>query len=214
MTHTIAIVGGTGDLGEGLATRLAKTHEVLIGSRDAAKAQAAAAAIRDATGVTVTGTTNEDATRVCDIAIMAIPDLPSNEMLESLKPNLSDKLVISPIVPMRMLNGYFEQTMLSGSAAERLGSSLPRSRVAGAFHTVPAKKLLRTELALDFDVPVTADTREIYEQTAEIISATSNLRPLYAGPLSTSGMIEAITPLLLNVARLNKIRSPSIKIVA
>jgi NADPH-dependent F420 reductase len=213
MTHSIAIVGGTGDLGRGLAARLAGTHDVLIGSRDAAKAEAAAAAIRGAAGASVSGTTNEDATRICDTAILAIPDLPSDDMLESLKRNLSDKLVISPIVPMRVRGGYFEQTMPSGSAAERLASVL-RSRVAGAFHTVPAEKLLRTGLALDFDVPVTADTRDVYEETAAIVSTVSNLRPLYAGPLSTSRMIEAITPMLLNIGRLNKIRSPSIKIVA
>jgi 8-hydroxy-5-deazaflavin:NADPH oxidoreductase len=208
----IAIVGGTGDLGLGLAARLARNHSVTIGSRDASRASEAAARASSLSGAKVVGKANEEATRECEIAILAIPDLPSDDMLLSLKPNLTGKLVISPIVPMEFKGGFFSYTLHSGSATEKVASIL-NTRVAGAFHNVPAAKLLQVEQELEYDVVVTAESREVYEEAARVVSGTSRLRPLYGGPLSESRIIEAMTPVLLNVGKLNKIRTPSIRVV-
>ena len=134
-------------------------------------------------------------------------------MLLSLKPNLDGKLVISPIVPMEVKDGQFVQSMQTGSAVEKVASVLRGSRVAGAFHTVPAARLLEAGRVLDYDVLVTARTREVFQEVAEIASSIEHLRPLYAGPLQNSRMLEGFTPTLLNVGKLNKMRSPSLKVV-
>ncbi len=208
----IAIIGGTGDLGLGLAARLSRSFQVTIGSRDATKALAAASKVSGLSGTTVLGEENGSAASGSEIAILAVPDLPSDDLLASLKPHLAGKLVISPIVPMVFRDGLFGPSLESGSAAEKVASLLG-TRVAGAFHTVPAARLLEVDKELDYDVLVTAETREVFAETAEVVSGVPKLRPLYAGPLRNSRMVEGITPSLLNVGKLNKIRSPSIRVV-
>jgi NADPH-dependent F420 reductase len=212
MTKKIAVVGGTGDLGLGLASRLARSYEVIIGSRDASRAAEAASKASALSGVAVTGTTNAQATALADVAILAIPDLPSDEALLSLKPNLTGKLVISPIVPMEFRDGLFFPLLASGSAAEKVASIL-QTRVAGAFHNVPAARLMEVDKVLDYDVLVAAETKDIFAEASEIISSIARLRPLYSGPLLNSRTMELLTPTLLNVGKLNKLRTPSVKVV-
>ncbi|MDA4118408.1 MAG: NADPH-dependent F420 reductase [Thaumarchaeota archaeon] len=210
---SIAVIGGTGGLGLGLAARLAKSWAVTIGSREEARAAAAALRIASTSGGTVEGKANEEAARSCDIAIFAVPDLPPGELFASLAPGLEGKLVISPIVPLKFKDGVFTVPFSEESATERVAKSLPGSHVAGAFHTVPAPKLADLHEGLDYDVLVTAESREVFEQAAQVVSSVGRLRPFYAGPLRTSRMVEAFTPTLLNVSRLNKLDNPSIKIV-
>ena len=178
-----------------------------------AKAASAAAKASAVARVRVEGTTNGEAASACDIAILAVPDLPSAELLASLAQALKDKLVISPIVPMVFKDGVFSIALSGESAAERVARSLPASRIAGAFHTVPAARLAQLSEELAYDVLVTADSREVYDQAARVVSSVGKLRPFYAGPLTASRMVEAITPALLNVSKLNKLRSPSIRLV-
>jgi NADPH-dependent F420 reductase len=212
MTTTIALVGGTGDLGLGLACRFAKNYRVVIGSRDAARATEAAKKVSGLVGATVVGMTNSDAAGVSDVVVLTIPDLPSDEMLLSVRPAVAGKLVVSPIVPMEFRDGLFSPTLSSGSAAEKV-ASLVGTRVAAAFHNVPAARLLEPEIPLDYDVLVAAETREVFTETAALVSSIQTLRPLYAGPLRVSRAIEWLTPTLLNVGRLNKIKTPSVKVV-
>ncbi len=210
----VAIIGGTGDLGFGLAVRLAKAYSVTIGSRDVPRASAAAAKASTVARVRIEAKANHEAAEACDIAILAVPDLPSADLLASMAPNLMEKLVISPIVPMVFSGGVFSVTSVSGeSATERVAKLLPMAKVAGAFHTVPAAKLARLEEELDYDVLVTAESKETYDQAARVVSSVGKLRPLYAGPLLVSRMVEAITPALVNVEKFSKLRSPSIKVV-
>lgn len=208
----VALIGGTGDLGLGLACRLAGSYEVIIGSRDAGRAVEAAAKVSSMSGTTVTGKTNADAAAACDAAILTIPDLPSNDALLSLKPSLRGKLVVSPIVPMEFRDGLFYPKLLSGSAAETVASVL-ETRVASAFQNVPAARLMELRAVLDYDVMVAADTRDAFVEASELISCIPKLRPLYAGPLSNSRTLESLTPTLLNVGKLNKIKTPSIRVV-
>jgi hypothetical protein len=208
----VAIVGGTGDLGMGLGARLAKDSQVVLGSRDRSRATDAASRVTALSGSHVEGRSNEEAASWCEVAILAIPELPSDETLLSLKPALGGKLVISPIVPMTIRDGLFFPSLESGSAAERVASVL-QTRVASAFHAVPAAKLLKVKSALDCDVLVAAETTEVFAEAAALVSSIDGLRPLYAGPLRVSRMLEAMTPALLNVGKLNKIKSPSIRVV-
>ena len=207
------MIGGTGELGRGLATRFSgPENQIAIGSRDPAKARDAASRVVVAPGGTVEGRGNEDAASWCEVAVLTIPDLPSDETLLSLKSSLAGKLVISPIVPMKFIDGLFFPALSSESAAERVASVL-QTKVAAAFHTLSGPRLLRPNKALNSDVLVAADSVEIYSEVAAIVSKVNGLRPLYAGPLRNARMLEMLTPMLLNVGKLNKILSPSIKVL-
>jgi NADPH-dependent F420 reductase len=214
----LSIIGGTGDLGFGLAVRLASSYRVTLGSRETVRAAEAAERATTLAGVPIEGRSNEDAASGCDIAILAVPDVPPAGVLSSMVESLSGKLVISPIVPMVVEAGVFLLSRPSApvdeSAAERVAKALPTSRVAGAFHTVPAARMAKLgEEALAYDVLVTADSRAVYEEASRVVSSVGRLRPFYAGPLKVTRLIEGITPALLNVAKLNKLRSPSIRLV-
>ena len=209
----VGIVGGTGPLGRGLAARLSHSYEVLIGSREEAKAEGAAEEVSRLTGRKVRGATNLEAARACDSAILALPDLAASELIQEMKKELGGKLVISPIVPMRIEDGLFTYSPGDGSAAESVASILDRSRVAAAFHTVPAPKLLAIGEKLEYTIPVAAERRETFKEVATLVSSIQDLKPLYAGPLSSARTIEALTPLLLNIGRLSGTRNLSIRII-
>jgi NADPH-dependent F420 reductase len=209
----IGIVGGTGDLGRGLAVRLSKRHDVVIGSRDATRATEAASEIAAASGGRVSGASNEEVVRVCGLAILAVPDLPGAEYLRTLQGPLAGKLVVSPIVPMKFENGVFSYTRDGGSAAEEVAAVLAQSRVAAAFHTVPARRMAQPDERLDCDVLVAADGKETYAETAELISTIEGLRPLRAGNLHAARYVERLTPLLLNIGRMNHLKEPSLRVV-
>jgi hypothetical protein len=203
----IAIIGGTGSIGSGLGERLARNHEVIIGSRDPAKARAAAAKIRGARGENYS-----TAARECDSAIVTIPFSAIGSM-SSLADDLSGKLVISVINPMRSENGMLSYGLESGSAAQMLADALPKSRVATAFNNIPAAFFKKRETSR-LDVLVAADLVGTFEEAAGIVKSIPNLRPLYAGPLSEAQVVERITPLMLNLAKRNGMGSLSTRFVS
>ncbi len=201
----IAIVGGTGKLGTGLAEQLSKKYEVHIGSRDPAKAEAAAksAGVKGGESHAVAG--------LCDAAILTIP-YEAVGPLVSFEAELAGKLVISPVVPMKKEGATFYYLEVKGSAAQQVAAALKRSRVAAALHTLPARFLKNPE-KLNVDVAVAADDKKTFEEAAEIVRSIGRLRPLYLGPLSSASAIERVTPLLLNLASLNGLKTPSVKFV-
>lgn len=209
----VAVIGGTGNLGYGLAVRLAKPYWVKVASRDPQKAAVAADKAAQQAGVKVESGDNVEAATWCDIAILSVPDLPSSDFLASLAPGLLEKLVISPIVPMTVKGGVFSISIAGESAAERVAKALPAAKVASAFQTVPSPMLAKLDEPLDYDVLVTADSKDVYLETAKVVSSIGKLRPLYAGPLTVSRQVESITPAILNAMRFNKLNSPSIKLV-
>jgi NADPH-dependent F420 reductase len=192
----IAIIGGTGSMGSGLANQLAKSHEVIIGSRDPAKARAAAAGIKGASGADYS-----TAAWKCDVAIFAIPFF-AMDSVPSLADELAGKLVISIINPLKLEAGMLSYGLETGSAAEMLAAKLPKSRVATAFNNITAGFFKKPEISR-LDVVVAADSKETFEEVAKIVKSIPGLRPLYAGPLSEAQAVERITPLLLNLAKKN-----------
>jgi len=192
----IAIIGGTGSMGRGLSEQLVKTHEVIIGSRDLGKARAAAAAIDG-----VRGSDYSTAARECDSAIVAIP-FAAIQSMAPLSNELSGKLVMSIINPMKFRNGMFQYGLEKGSAAETLAASLPKSRVATAFNNITSGFFGKKDTPR-LDVIVAADSKATFDEVASIVKSIPNLRPLYAGALSEAQAVERITPLMLNLARLN-----------
>lgn len=203
----IAIIGGTGSMGSGLGEQLARSHEVIIGSRDPAKAKAVAARIKGARGADYS-----TAARECDSAIVAIP-FSAIDSMSSFANELSGKLVISVINPMKFENGTLSYGLARGSAAETLADKLPKSRVATAFNNISAAFFKKPKISR-LDVVVAADSKETYDEAARIVKSIPNLRPLYAGPLSEAQVVERITPLILNLAKRNGTGSLSTRFVS
>jgi len=219
----VAILGGTGDLGKGLALRLAESFEVIIGSRDAEKANMIAeqykAEFREKMSVTpkIIGMQNKDAARAGDYIIISIPHEFLQQFLDDLAIE-STRTIIVPVVPMKKSKEGFSYVPyeVEGrqlSAAELVSLKTGSQNVTSAFHTVPAVKLADLSQPLDYDVMVAADSRQSYESAAQVISSIKGLRPIYAGRLYLSRYLESLTPLLLNVAINNRLHAPSIKIV-
>jgi 8-hydroxy-5-deazaflavin:NADPH oxidoreductase len=202
----VAIIGGTGRLGMRLAAQLSKKLEVQIGSRERAKAEKAAAGIPGVIGAEeLTVASN------CDAAVLAIP-YQAVAGLGALEAALADKLVISPVVPVKEVDGTFYYGLETGSAAEEVAARLGRSRVAAALHTVPSRFLVKGAKEV-IDIPVAADDRRTFEEAVTIISCLDGVRPLYVGPLKVASTIERLTPLLLNLAKLNGLKTPSVRFV-
>ena len=210
----IALIGGTGTFGRGMALRLAANNDVLIGSRDAAKAMTRALELSKLSYRTISGDSNAAVSGQCDAAILAVPETLDAGFLEEMARPLAGKLVISPIVPIAVNQRRFVHALAEGSAAEKVASVLNQSRVAAALHTLPAATLTDGAKKIDFDVLVCANSQEIYSECARIISSMDGLRPLFAGTLSDARGIESLTPLILNVSKLNHLKNLSIKFVA
>lgn len=203
----IAILGGTGKMGAGVAKHLSKKNEVIIGSRDRERAALAAREIPGASGAGYL-----EASRESDAAIFAIP-YAAIGVASDLAGALSGKLAISMMNPMKSEGGLLRFALEHGSAAQELAKLLPGSRVATAFNNIPAL-FLNSEVVPRLDVLVAADEEETFKETAAIVSSIENMRPLYLGPLSEAGMVERVTSLVLNLAKLNKTGSLSTRFVS
>lgn len=209
----VALIGGTGTFGRGLALRLAANNDVLIGSRDATRAMNKALELSKLSNKRISGDSNAVVARQCDAAILAVPETLDPGFLEEIARPLSGKLVISPIVPIGMIQGRFVHALAKGSAAEMVASVLTESRVAAALHTLPAPTLADGARRIDFDVLICANNHEIYSECAKAIASMDGIRPLYVGTLSDARGLESLTPLILNVAKLNHLKNLSIKFV-
>ena len=214
----IALVGGTGGIGTGFAVRWGQKHEIIIGSRNVDKARESAAAVLQLLGEVgnVQGTDNASAIAAADVVVLCVP----YEHLASVTAGLSDayksQLVISPVVPM-IYNGKFFQyhPPTEGSAALQARSLLPKGvRVVSAFHTICAAALQDIDRVMKADAFICGDDAEDIDITAQLAGEIKSLRPLNAGPLAVSSMVESLTPFLLNVARKNKIKDAGIAVVS
>src|SRR5581483_7843074 len=155
----IGILGGTGDQGRGLARRFAMAgNRVIIGSRSAERARAAATEI----GHGVQGMTNQDTVGDAQIVIAAVPWEGHAELLAALAPQLAGKVVVDCVNPLGFdSRGAYSLSVAEGSAAQQAAALLPHSTVVAAFHHVSAKLLLDPEVdAVDLDVLVLGDDRE------------------------------------------------------
>ncbi len=189
----IAVFGGTGSMGHSLSVHLARRNEVIVASRDAARATVAARGVKGANG-----SGYREAGERCEAAIVAIP-FGAISLLSPLRGTLAGKLVLSAVNPMKVVRGAFAYGLESGSAAESLASLLPESRLATAFNNIPASCIGRARTR-PLDVLVAADERETFNAAAGVVLSIPGLRPRYAGPLSEAGTVERITPLILNLA--------------
>ena len=192
----VAVIGGTGAMGRAIARHLAKENEVIIGSRDASRAREAAAGIRGAGWGDY-----QTAAKQADATVFAIP-YSAIGYAKGLAGELSGKLVISMINPLDYQGGVFRLSNKEGSAAEELKGLLAGSRVATAFNNVPAG-YLTADVVPPVDILVAADSKETYEAAANVVRGIREMRPLYAGPLDQARVVESVTALVLNLAKLN-----------
>jgi 8-hydroxy-5-deazaflavin:NADPH oxidoreductase len=203
----VGIIGGTGAMGSELAKQLSKKHEVRIGSRDVARARASAARI---TGVE--GDDNDAVARWCEVAIVAVP-FSSVGTLKEFAEDLSGKLVVSIINPLKKEGTVLQYASKGLSAAEQVAEALPRCPVSTAFNNVPTA-FIRRPPEQGLDILVAADSKEAYEATAGLVRSIQGLRPLYVGPLSQAESVERITVMVLNAAMLNGVGTLSTKFVS
>jgi 8-hydroxy-5-deazaflavin:NADPH oxidoreductase len=203
----IGVLGGTGDQGRGLARRFALAgHRVIIGSRDAGRAAAAAAGLGSEL---ISGTVNAEAAAQADVVIAAIPWDGHKDLLAALAAQLAGKIVIDCVNPMGFDGkGAYPLPVPEGSAAQQAAAVLPDSTVVGAFHHVSAELLLAPEIGLlDLDVLVLGDDRQATDLVSALASRIPAIRGIYAGRLRNCGQVEALTANLVSINRRYKVHA-------
>ena len=195
MSKTIAILGGTGDLGTGLARRWAKAgHRVIIGSRAAEKAQEAAALVEGAEGMD-----NLSAATVADIVAITVPYENQLRTLEAVREALKGKILIDTTVPLMPPKVGTVQLPEGGSAAVNAQKLLEEAIVVSAFQNVAADKLQSGE-DLDCDVLVAGDKLAAREEVIKLVE-DAGLKGWHAGPLANSAAAEALTSVIIQINR-------------
>lgn len=203
---TIAVLGGTGDQGRGLARRFALAgHTVYIGSRSAERAAKAANDLveGESSQVRVHGLDNAEAAAQGDIVIVAVPWDGHRELLVALADKLAGKIVVDCVNPLGFdKKGPFALDVPEGSAAQQAAEVLPGSRVTAAFHHVSAKLLLDPEVAeIDLDVLVLGEDREATDVVRALADSIPGARGVFGGRLRNAHQVEALTANLIAVNR-------------
>jgi len=195
--NSIALIGGTGALGAAIARRLAKANEsVILGSRDPAKAAAAAAALQAEVGRPVQGLGNAEAAAAATIVIVTVPFSSQEPTLAEIAPACRGKIVVDTTVPLMPPKVMRVQLPAEGSAAVRAQRLLGEGvTVVSAFHNVAAHKLA-TDAVVECDVLVFGDERAAREQVLRLVSQCG-LRGLHGGALVNSAAAEALTSVLI-----------------
>ena len=201
----IPVIGGTGALGSGLAKRWAAGGaKVIIGSRDAGRAAEAAARVADESGGSVEGMTNEDAAKAAEIVFLTIPFRNQSEYLTNLKGSLeAGQILVDCSVPLAAaISGKATRTIgiWQGSAAQQAQEMVPEGvTVVSALHTVSAPGLADLSHRIDEDVPVCGDRKADKARVAQLIARIDGLRPINAGALEISRIVEQLTALMISV---------------
>jgi 8-hydroxy-5-deazaflavin:NADPH oxidoreductase len=206
LSEPIAIIGGTGALGFGLALRWGRAGvPVVIGSRDAARAAEAVDRVRAAVpDAQLEGYENAEAATKAEVVLLTVPFRSQSETLTNLKPVLTPhQLVVDATVPLAAaVSGRATRTLgvWQGSAAQQAQEMVPEGvRVVSALHTVSAATCGDLRHALDEDVLVCGDHREDKERVMGLIDRIDGLRCVDAGRLETARIAESLTALLISI---------------
>jgi len=206
----IAVVGGTGPQGRGLAYRFAVAgHRVVLGSRDAARAQEKAGEINaKLDAATVTGAENADAIAQSDVVLLAVPWDGHADLVAGLGEALAGKVVISCVNPLGFDSAGPYGLVLAESAAEEAQRLVPTARVVGAFHHVAALSLWKTPEPLSHeDVLVCGDDEEAKRTIMELAAAVTGKSGIDAGALRLARQLEPLTAVLISMNKRYKTRS-------
>jgi 8-hydroxy-5-deazaflavin:NADPH oxidoreductase len=210
----VAIIGGTGALGFGLALRLATAGTpVVIGSRDAARAEEAAGKLADRVdGADVRGLDNADAARAAQVLFLCVPFRNQSETLTNLKDVLQEgQLLVDATVPLAAAVSGKATRLLGvwqGSAAQQAAEMAPDGvRVVSGLHSVSAALLGDLEHELDEDVLLAGDQKADKQAVAEVVERIPGLRCVDCGRLEMARILESLTPLIIGINVRHKTRA-------
>lgn len=208
---TIAIIGGTGPQGRGLAYRFAKGgHDVIVGSRSEDRATAAADEL-DARLIagSVRAASNAKAAEVADLVLLAVPFSGHDDLVAKLAPQLAGKIVVSCVNPLGFdKRGPYGLDLGPTSAAETAQALLPDSRVVGAFHHLSAVTLINDLERLDHeDVLVCGDDGDAKQQVIELAATVTGRPGIDAGALRLARQLEPLTAVLISINKKYRARS-------
>jgi len=221
----IGIIGGTGGMGKGFALRWSQNNDVIIGSRDAARAAESAVEYtnlaKEAFGEikgSISGNDNVSVAKESDVLILSIPYENIDTVCSGILSQVKDTcVVVSPIVPMTKTDVGFECVSIKENKPFSYKLVLEhmknKSKLVSAFHVISEKKLVNPTLELDYDIFVCGDDDESIQVVNRLIGEIAGLRSIYLGPIELSYLAEMSTPLLLNAMIRNKIKNPGIKII-
>ena len=212
--HTIAILGGTGDLGTGLAIRWSKAgHKIVIGSRTQEKADAAVAALKAISPDTpADAMENPAAAAAGDIVVLTVPFEHQLSTLESVQAALSGKILIDVSVPLVPPKVGTVQLPAEGSAGKRAQDFLgDEVAVVSAFQNVAAH-LLQKDVKIECDVLVAGNKKAARETVIELIEQ-AGMNGWHAGPIENAAAAEALTSILIQINRRHDISHSGIRIV-
>lgn len=212
--ETIAILGGTGDLGTGLAIRWAKAgHAIIIGSRTQEKADAAVAELKKISPQTpARAMVNSAAAAAGDIVVLTVPFEHQLSTLESVRSGLEGKILIDVTVPLIPPKVGTVQLPPEGSAGKRAQNYLGDGvKVVTAFQNVAAH-LLQQDVKIECDVLVAGNSKEARDKVVELVEI-AGMTGWHAGPIENSAAAEALTSILIQINRRHSISHSGIKIV-
>lgn len=210
--RSVAMLGGTGPQGRGLARRFAAAGvPVVIGSRSADRARETAGELAHSLAQSsaqtssgaVSGADNATAADQGDLVVVAVPWEGHDDLLRPLSDALAGKVVVDCVNPLGFdKQGAYPLPVEEGSAVQQAAALLPRSRVVGAFHHVSAVLLEDPGLALvDTDVLVLGDDREATDLVQRLAGLIPGMRGVYAGRLRNAHQVEALTANLIAINR-------------
>lgn len=196
---TVAVLGGSGAEGSGLALRIAHAgYPVIIGSRDAARAAEAARELSEhAKGAKISGTDNLSAARQAELAILTVPWAAQLSTLESVKDGLSGKILVDvtvPLVPPKVNRVQLPPEQSAAVAAQKLLGD--KVRVVSAFQNVSAHQLKHLDHEVNCDVLVCGDDKDAREVVVQL-AKDAGMRAFHAGSLANSAASEALTSVLI-----------------
>jgi NADPH-dependent F420 reductase len=211
----VGIVGGTGDIGEGMALRISQVHEVILGSRELERACATSESCHlalEGKGLPCicSGVTNQEAVDRAEVVILALPFQHVAVTLSSLM-GFDGKVVISPINPLGKKEHFFFAPPPEGSAALLVRRLLPGAKVCTAFNNIAAGSWKSLDTSFAHSVAICGDEPDGKRVVLGLVGSIPGLDGFDAGPLDVSPMVEAITPLLLNIGKYQKIRDVGIQ---
>lgn len=209
----IGLLGGTGDIGEGLALRWAyhTDHDVIIGSRDLDKARKSAADYEETlrvhdTPASIVGLTNAEATAHADVVVCCVPAYYLTDTIKSVSNALeAGDILVSPAVGMKHdEDGVHYNPPEDGSVVALTADTVPDGvAVVGTFHNIPAERLSDLSREIEVHTPVVGDDRRAVDTVIGISEEIDGLRSYFAGSLANAPEVEALTPLLINLATHN-----------
>jgi hypothetical protein len=215
MTKTIAVLGGTGNEGPGLALRWAKTgrYRVIIGSRQAEKGERVAAELNEKLGQNLLeGMSNEAAAQAADICVLTVPYAAQGPTLTALCELLQGKILIDvtvPLLPPKVARVNVPPGLSAGQEAQAiLGEGV---RVVSAFQNVGAAHLAEDDSHIDCDVLICGDDKAAKAEAIALAEA-AGMRGIDAGPLQNAVVVEGLTSVLIGINIRHKVKGSGIKI--